>query len=64
MNRYKKYLGASLILNMAVAAIMPEAVKYAYIERGCELHFGGEWLLPWFIVIIIACMFFGRKGEE
>jgi len=61
MNTYKFRLGISLILNVILAAVMPEVVGYAYIQRGCELHFGGEWLLMWFVVIVMVCLFFGRN---
>jgi hypothetical protein len=61
MNIYRKRLGVSLLINVILAAVMPEAVKYAYIQRGCELHFGGEWLLMWFAVIVMMCLFFGRN---
>ncbi|MBR1737034.1 MAG: hypothetical protein IJ736_08470 [Firmicutes bacterium] len=61
MSTYRVRLGVSLILNVILAAVMPEIVYQTYIERGCELHFGGEWLLLWFVVIIVAWMFFGRE---
>lgn len=61
MNTYKFRLGISLILNVILAAVMPEIVYQTYIERGCELHFGGEWLLLWFAVVVVAWMFFGRE---
>lgn len=61
MSTYRVRLGVSLILNTIMAAIMPEIVYQTYVERGCELHFGGEWLLLWFAVIIVAGMFFERK---
>lgn len=61
MNTYRKRLGISLLINIVLAAIMPEVVKYTYIQRGGELHFGGEWLLMWFVVIVMMCLFFGRN---
>ncbi|MBR1444872.1 MAG: hypothetical protein IJ583_15220 [Firmicutes bacterium] len=61
MNTYKFRLGISLILNVVLAAVMPEIVYQTYIERGCELHYGGEWLLLWFAVVVVAWMFFGRE---
>ena len=61
MNTYKFRLGISLILNVVLAAVMPEIVYQTYIERGCELHYGGEWLLLWFAVLVVAWMFFGRE---
>ena len=63
MNIYRIRLGISLILNVVLAAVMPEIVRYAYIQRAGELHFGGEWLLLWLMVIVAAYMFFEKKGE-
>lgn len=61
MSTYRVRLGISLILNVVLAAVMPDIVRYAYIQRGGEMHFGGEWLIMWFAVIIVAGMFFERK---
>ena len=61
MNTYKIRLGISLILNVILAAVMPEIVYQTYTARGCELHYGGEWLLLWFAVVVVAWMFFRRE---
>lgn len=64
MNTYRKRLGISLLINIVLAAIMPEAVEYTYIQRGGELHFGGEWLLLWGAVIVVTWMFLEGKDDE
>lgn len=61
MNFYRVGLGISLLLNTAMAIVLPKIVYSAYVERGCEFHFGGEWLLMWGVVLVSAVMFFERK---
>ena len=61
MSTYRVKLGISLIMNTIIAAVMPEIVYQTYTARGCELHYGGEWLLLWFAVVVVAWMFFGRE---
>lgn len=61
MNKYKKHLWTTFVLNIGLALILPELCHIAYIQRGNEWHFGGEWLLPWAVVIATSAMLFNNN---